>query len=155
MYVLRLNNHFKSEASSILEWKFNRLSSRSNSVRCFAYKRSIIKEHHQYTVQDSRRPTSKKTTQERRQEKMPITNRKLFELARAVKFQEDPSLLEFILERNNIRSQDNVDTLSIDLYIQGFLKLAIVKWRSVGCHIKKPSTVLTTTLTTTKTITIT
>ena len=70
---------------------------------------------------------------------MSITNRELFEKARALNFEKDGSLLAFILERKKIEIADDVESLDIDIFLQNFLKLAKKKWKEVGSllHLEK------------------
>ena len=67
---------------------------------------------------------------------MSITNRELFEKARAVRFMVDPSLLQFVLERKKIKVQDDVDSLDMDLFLENFVRLAKKKWKDAGSHTK-------------------
>ena len=67
---------------------------------------------------------------------MSILNQELFEKARSVRFQADESILKFIAERKNVQVEA-IDTVDLHLFLQGFLKLASLKWKAAGCHIKK------------------
>ena len=67
---------------------------------------------------------------------MEIKNRDLFEKARLARFEADASLLSFVLERKNLQVQDDVDSLSIDLFLKNFVKLAKKKWGEAGGHVK-------------------
>ena len=67
---------------------------------------------------------------------MSIKNRDLFEKARSARFEADASLLSFVLERKNLQVQDDVDSLSIDLFLKNFVKLARKKWGAAGAHVK-------------------
>ena len=66
---------------------------------------------------------------------MSISNRDLFEMARVFKFENDPSLLSFILEKKKMDSVDDVDSLDVDLFLTNFLKLAKKKWKDAGSHV--------------------
>ena len=67
---------------------------------------------------------------------MAITNRDLFEKARAADFKGDAGLPNFILGRKNIQVQDDVDSVSIDMFAMSFVKLAHFKWKSAGCRMR-------------------
>ena len=66
---------------------------------------------------------------------MSISHRDLFERARVFKFENDPSLLRFILETKKMENVDDIDSLDIDLFLTSFLRLAKKKWKDAGSHV--------------------
>lgn len=72
--------------------------------------------------------------------KMSLTNRDLFDKARPLKFEMDPSLLNLILEKKKIQLQDDVDSVSLDLFLENFLRLAKKKWKDASSHVHRMET---------------
>ena len=68
---------------------------------------------------------------------MLVKNCNLFEKARSLKFEMAPSLLELILEKKNIQVQDDIDSIALDLFLENSIRLAKLKWKRAGSHIKQ------------------
>ena len=68
--------------------------------------------------------------------KMSISNGDLFERARVFHFENDPSLLSYILEKKKIDGADDVDSLDVDVFLQNFLKLAKKKFKDSSSHLR-------------------
>ena len=65
---------------------------------------------------------------------MSISNRALFNKAQEVKFEEDPSLLHFILDCKNVQydAAEEGEFPALDLFLGNFVKLAKKKWREAN-----------------------
>ena len=68
---------------------------------------------------------------------MLVKNCNLFEKARSLKFEMAPSLLELILEKKNIQVHDDIDSIALDLFLENSIRLAKLKWKRAGSHIKQ------------------